>query len=215
MIISDLPPSMPPAEVRIYCSVEASTSYGLPPELLYAVAVAEGGTPGLSSQNSNGTADLGYMQFNTAYLKTLEKFGIKAEDVQQNSCYPFHLAAWRIRGHLEEPGPEDLFTKAAYYHSRTPEYNAIYRDILINNAQKFDFKRGAFYLRQMTLNIEEDLKKQEQSKNQAEPLKQAIAEEEQQLIEEASTQDQDDELDDVEKAILELKEHENFYIPME
>lgn len=146
MIISDLPPEMPIAEVRYYCSVEASLRYGLPPELVYAVSLNEGGSPGLRSKNKNGTEDLGYMQFNTSYLAKLASYGISAEDVQSNSCYPFHLAAWRLRGHLEEPGDQDMFTKAAYYHSRTPTYNEIYRNKLMVNAAKFDFEKGLKYL---------------------------------------------------------------------
>jgi len=146
MIISDLPPDMPIAEVRYYCSVESSLRYGLPPELVYAVSLNEGGSPGMRSKNKNGTEDLGYMQFNTSYLAKLASYGISPEDVQKNSCYSFHLAAWRLRGHLEESGPEDMFTKAAYYHSRTPAYNEIYRNKLMVNAAKFDFEKGLKYL---------------------------------------------------------------------
>ena len=120
MFISSLPPDVPVAEVRMYCAVEASTNLSVPADLLYALAMAEGGTPGAKMRNSNGTYDLGYMQFNTAYLKSLEKFGIRPEDVQSNTCYPFHLAAWRLHQHLDEQG-DDIYQKAAYYHSRTPQ----------------------------------------------------------------------------------------------
>ena len=142
-MISDLPPTIPIDDARVYCSVEAAARYSLPPELVYAVALTEGGKPGIAVLNTNGTYDLGYMQFNTAYLKTLSRAGVKASDVQKNSCYPFHLAAWRIRGHLEESGQADVFTKAAWYHSRTPEYNIIYRDKLIENVRRFDFKKAS------------------------------------------------------------------------
>jgi len=40
------------------------------------------------------------MQFNTAYLKTLGRYGISPEDVARAGCYAYNLAAWRIRGHL-------------------------------------------------------------------------------------------------------------------
>ncbi|WP_407238550.1 hypothetical protein [Escherichia coli] len=70
---------------------------------MLAVAEKEGGSTGLENKNrnSNGTYDVGRMQFNTAYLKDLEKYGITAEDVAQRSCYSYDLAAWRIRGHIK------------------------------------------------------------------------------------------------------------------
>lgn len=144
MLISDLPPQIPAEDARIWCSVEAARRYALPPELVYAVSRTEGGRPGIAVENSNGTYDLGWMQFNTAYLATLRGFGIRPSDVQGSSCYPFHLAAWRIRGHLEEsPMKGDVFTRAAWYHSRTPEYNIAYRRRLIGNARRFDYAKAA------------------------------------------------------------------------
>ncbi|WP_407214871.1 lysozyme family protein [Enterobacter kobei] len=71
---------------------------------MLAVAEKEGGSTGLENKNrnSNGTYDVGRMQFNTVYLKDLEKYGITAEDVAQpQSCYSYDLAAWRIRGHIK------------------------------------------------------------------------------------------------------------------
>ena len=137
-MISDLPPQIPADEVRIFCSVEAAIHYKIPADLVYAVALNEGGKPDSKVKNTNGTYDLGYMQFNTAYLKTLEKDGIDAGHVMKAGCYSFHLAAWRIKGHLSENVNTDPLTKVAYYHSRTPKYNMIYRNKLISNLQKFD-----------------------------------------------------------------------------
>lgn len=162
MIISDLPPEMPVTEARIMCSVEAAAHYNLPPDLVFAVSVTEGGEPGMVRVNANGTKDLGFMQFNTSYLKTLKKYGITEAAVQSNSCYPFHLAAWRLKQHINEPGDEDMFTKAAYYHSRTPEYNAVYRDKLIANSRLFDFDVGMKYLALLTDDVTQKLKEIEQ-----------------------------------------------------
>lgn len=149
MFISTLPPDMPVEEVRMYCSVEASVNMDVPAPLLFAVSMVEGGKPDTASKNRNGTSDLGYMQFNTAYLKTLARYGIKASDVQNNTCYSFHLAAWRIHQHLDEQG-EDLYTKVAYYHSRTPEYNEIYARKLRSYAENFDYEKANFYLKMQT-----------------------------------------------------------------
>ena len=138
----DLPPQMPIQEVRLVCSTEAAARYNLPADLVFAVALTEGGKPDSKVQNTNGTFDLGLMQFNTSYLKTLEKFGISSSDVQGKTCYPFHLAAWRISLHLKENTGDDYFTKASYYHSRTSYYNSIYKEKLISNAMRYDGLRA-------------------------------------------------------------------------
>jgi hypothetical protein len=42
------------------------------------------------------------MQFNTSYLRDLEKHGVTAEDVSRPGCYAYDLAAWRIRQHIHK-----------------------------------------------------------------------------------------------------------------
>lgn len=142
--ISDLPPEMPIAEVRVYCSVEAGIHYQVPADLIYAVSLNEGGTHKSKVRNTNGTYDLGFMQFNTSYLKTLKADGVNADDVMKYNCYPFHLASWRIKQHLAEDG-SDLFKKVAYYHSRTATYNSIYANRLKENIRKFPYKTSEKY----------------------------------------------------------------------
>lgn len=117
---------------RIVCSVTAAIKYEIPANILLAIAEKEGGKPGQWVSNRNGTHDVGTMQFNTAYLP----HGITADDVAQPGCYPFDLAAWRVRQHLKHD-QGDIWTKAANYHSRTPKYNARYRDDLIAKAAKW------------------------------------------------------------------------------
>lgn len=64
----DLPPQM---QERVVCSVTAAIKYEVPANLVLAVAEKEGGKPGQRVRNSNGTDDVGAMQFNTAYLRDL------------------------------------------------------------------------------------------------------------------------------------------------
>ncbi|EEC2753742.1 conjugal transfer protein [Salmonella enterica] len=131
---------IPPEQVeRVVCSITAAIKYQIPANLMLAVAEQEGGKPGLENKNrnDNGTYDTGPMQFNTVYLKDLEKYGITAEDVSQPGCYSYDLAAWRIRGHIKNDSG-DIWTKAANYHSRTPYYNQIYRNLIIPKAAKWE-----------------------------------------------------------------------------
>jgi hypothetical protein len=93
----------------------------------------ENGKPGMYRPNANGTQDVGVMQMNTQYLADLSGYGITANDVADSGCYPYILATWRLRQHIvHDKG--DLWMKAANYHSRTPEYNSIYRTKLKNAA---------------------------------------------------------------------------------
>lgn len=127
-------PHAPPE--RVVCSIVAAAKYEVPANIVLAVAEKEAGKPGLWVKNSNGTFDVGSMQFNTRYLGDLKKYGITADDVSQEGCYAFDLAAWRLRGHLRHD-KDDVWTRAANYHSRTPKYNRIYRADLIKKAARW------------------------------------------------------------------------------
>ena len=118
------------------CAVSAAVKYEVPANIVLAVAEKEGGKPGQWVRNSNGTHDVGPMQFNTAYLRDLARYGITADDVAAAGCYSFDLAAWRLRMHIRND-KGDLWTKAANYHSRTPQYNAVYRADLMRKAAKW------------------------------------------------------------------------------
>lgn len=133
MIAADLPPQ---DQERIVCSITAAVKYEVPANIVLAVAEQEGGKPGQWVKNTNGTYDVGPMQFNTSYLHHLKPYGITAADVEQAGCYPYDLAAWRLRSHiLHDQG--DLWTRVANYHSRTPMHNARYRMGVMRKAEKW------------------------------------------------------------------------------
>jgi hypothetical protein len=122
---------------RIVCSIAAAQQYGLPANAMLAVAEQEGGRPGQAVRNTNGTFDLGALQFNTSYVRTLAKYGINPQDVQANGCYPYALAAWRIRRHVQFDRKGDFWTKVANYHSYTPVHNSRYRSKIIEKARRW------------------------------------------------------------------------------
>lgn len=131
--VADLPPL---EQERIVCSIASAMKYQAPANIVLAVAEKEGGRPGQWVRNANGTHDVGSMQFNTAYLSELTRYGITANDVAAAGCYAFELAAWRLRMHLRND-PGDLWTRAANYHSRTARFNAVYRADLMKKAAKW------------------------------------------------------------------------------
>ncbi len=124
----------PLKETVIFCSVAAAIKYRIPANIFLAVAEKEGGSPGTKNKNKNGTYDVGYMQFNTDYLKELSRYGITKQALAADNCYPFDLAAWRIANHIKEDSG-DIWTRTANYHSKTPRFNQIYRADLIKKAQ--------------------------------------------------------------------------------
>ena len=133
MVFVDLPPQF---EERIVCSISAAAKYEVPANIVLAVAEKEAGKPGQWVRNTNGTHDVGYMQFNTAYLNELAGYGITANDASAAGCYSFDLAAWRLRQHIKKD-KGDLWTRVANYHSRTYIYNTAYRADLMVKADKW------------------------------------------------------------------------------
>lgn len=130
----DLPPHM---QERIVCSIAAAAKYEIPANILLAVAEKEDGRVGQWVRNSsNGSHDVGPLQFNTNYLHELAQFGIAPGHVAAAGCYAFDLAAWRLRKHIKND-KGDLWTRAANYHSRTPRFNQVYRADLMVRAAKW------------------------------------------------------------------------------
>ena len=130
----DLPPYM---QERIVCSIAAAAKYEIPANIILAVAEKENGRAGQWVRNSsNGSHDVGPLQFNTNYLRELAQYGIAPIHVAAAGCYPFDLAAWRLRKHIKND-KGDLWTRAANYHSRTPQFNQVYRADLIVRAAKW------------------------------------------------------------------------------
>lgn len=133
MFFADLPPDL---HEPVACVIEAAVEYNVPANILLALAEKEGGKPGQWVRNTNGTYDVGPMQFNSAYLKELMPHGVFESDVAAHGCYPYQLAAWRIRGHIYNDSG-DLWTRVSNYHSRTPSVNAVYRADLVVRAERW------------------------------------------------------------------------------
>lgn len=130
-------PGLPPKlHEQVVCSIYAAIKYEIPANILLAIAEKEAGKPGQWVRNSNGSYDVGSLQFNTQYLRTLSRYGIAPADLAQAGCYPFELAAWRVRQHLRTDSG-DMWTRAANYHSRTPRFNGIYRADLMKRAARW------------------------------------------------------------------------------
>ena len=123
-MVAALPPVI--MTERLACSLAAAIKHNVPANVLLAVAEQENGSPRRWVRNTNGSYDVGTMQFNTSYVRTLARYGIGLDAVAAPGCYAYDLAAWRLhQSLLHDSG--DLWTRVANYNSRTPEINARYR----------------------------------------------------------------------------------------
>ena len=123
---------------RVECVISAAEKYSIPEPILLAIADLENGKPGIKVKNTNGTYDLGYMQFNTSFLSSLTKYGITHDDVLGKDCYSFDLAAWRIAGHIKNDKSNDLWSRVANYHSKTAKFNLLYKEKLLRKVTEWD-----------------------------------------------------------------------------
>lgn len=123
------------------CLLFSAHLYSVPPAVLTAIYHVEGGHVGQEAgPNKNGTYDLGPMQINTSWLPDLAAhWGVSEQTarrwVRDDACTNAGIAAWIVRANLNETG--DLGTAIAYYHSRTPSYNAPYRAKVITAMKRY------------------------------------------------------------------------------
>jgi soluble lytic murein transglycosylase-like protein len=86
------------------CFEQASQRYAIPVQLLKAISrVESGGNPTAFNRNPNGSWDMGHMQINSAWLPSLEKFGISQMQLR-NPCVNTYVGAWILAGNIRRLG---------------------------------------------------------------------------------------------------------------
>ncbi len=95
---------MAPLSASATCWEEASNDYGIPVEVLKAVAKTESGfRSDAVNKNTDKTKDLGMMQINTRWIPTLSKFGIQEKDLF-DACTNIKVGAWILSKNSEKLG---------------------------------------------------------------------------------------------------------------
>ncbi len=93
-----------PAAANASCWEAASRSYGIPVDVLKAVAKTESGlNPKARNKNTNGTYDIGLMQINSAWLPKLESYGITERSLH-DSCMNLKVGAWILSRNAQKLG---------------------------------------------------------------------------------------------------------------
>lgn len=110
-------PNMPLA-----CIGQAADEFGLPPKLLHALYLTEGGRLGWAMRNPNGTLDHGPFQINTIHLKQLSRYGIDGRRLASDPHVNARVAAWRLRSEIILAGG-NVWRGVGNYRSRTPKYH--------------------------------------------------------------------------------------------
>ena len=113
------------------CMALTASFYHLPPRVLPAIQVVEGGRVGIVSHNTDGSDDLGMMQVNTLWLPALSRrSGWTVAAVRTrlvgDACFNISAAGAILRTYLNETRG-DLMLAVGDYHSHTPALNQSYQ----------------------------------------------------------------------------------------
>lgn len=113
------------------CMLTVATTFGLPPRVLPAIQMVEGGASGLVQRNSNGTEDLGVMQVNTIWIPVFaSQVGLSEEAMRDRllnrPCFNIAIAGAIMSMHLRETHG-DLAKAIGNYHSRSPGLHGRYQ----------------------------------------------------------------------------------------
>ncbi len=113
------------------CMALVASLYHLPPRVLPAIQLVEGGRMGLVHPNADGSDDLGVMQVNTVWVPALARYTGLAEPVIRtrlldDACFNIAAAGAIMATYLaEEHG--NLMPAVGDYHSHTPGLNQMYQ----------------------------------------------------------------------------------------
>jgi len=113
------------------CMALTASFYHLPPRVLPAIQVVEGGRVGIVSHNTDGSDDLGMMQVNTLWLPALSRrTGLTVAAVRVrlvgDACFNISAAGAILRTYLDET-QGDLMRAVGDYHSHTTALNQSYQ----------------------------------------------------------------------------------------
>ena len=89
------------------CWNETAQRYGVPAELLYAIARVESNlnpqAVNRSLQRRTGSYDIGLMQINSGHLPSLARYGIRESDLYE-PCTNLHVGAWLLADSFSRRG---------------------------------------------------------------------------------------------------------------
>lgn len=108
-----------------HCFEASAAHYGLDPQILRAIAMTETGMKShlVGPKNNNGTYDIGLMQINSAWLKTLGRYGITEQGLF-NACTNIQVGSWILANNVSRHG--HTWKSVGAYNAATPSKQLIY-----------------------------------------------------------------------------------------
>ena len=123
------------------CINWAASRYGVPAELLQAIAQVESSTnPRALNRNVDGSHDIGLMQINSRWLSKLHQRGLTENDLW-DPCVNTLVAAWLLSENFKLWGP--TYRALGAYHSPTPARQLWYAKRVLRVALKSRSEREA------------------------------------------------------------------------
>jgi hypothetical protein len=121
------------------CMALAAEIYRLPPRLLPAMLMVEGGRPGFVRPNADGSASLGVMKVNSVWVRSLAEYAKLPETAVSDRlindpCFNIAAVAAILRLKLSET-EGDLMQAAGKYHSDDPQLSRSYQNKVLKAAQ--------------------------------------------------------------------------------
>jgi soluble lytic murein transglycosylase-like protein len=114
-----------PGTLLGFCFEDAGNTYRISPTLLEGIARVESNlNPKAINKNRNGTSDIGLMQINSAWLKSMS---VNVNDLLNDACLNTMTGAWILRQCIDRHG---------YGWEAVGCYNAMSRDKRVNYAWK-------------------------------------------------------------------------------
>ena len=123
-----------PGTAFSFCFDDAGRTYGISPLLLRGIARVESNmNPAAINRNSNGSSDLGLMQVNSFWLKTL---GTTSKELLDDHCYNVMAGAWILKGCIERHG--ETWKAVGCYNATSNDKRVnyswkVYRELLKNS----------------------------------------------------------------------------------
>lgn len=92
-----LPITANSGELDPTCAEHTAKVWGVPVALLEAIHEVEGGKPGVTRKNRNGSVDLGAMQHNSRTANDLKnRFGVDPQLLLWSECYAVYVSGWTL-----------------------------------------------------------------------------------------------------------------------
>lgn len=109
---------------------QVGTEYGVSPYILYGIARVESrlNPQAINTKNRNGSVDRGLMQINSVHLPVLEKSGITANTLMEDSCANLRTGAWVMAKNIAKHG--NTWKAVGKYNPGDPNYAAkVYNEL--------------------------------------------------------------------------------------